>query len=391
MQTSMLLYKVWRMWFFILFIFSMYPWFSWNVNPVAVSVITFFISFVLYTNGGFVERSYFPPLIVLLVFFIWQARRLNLFGLMNSVCFFISIATLFCLKEELKIDLIRFVTKWFAIIVGISMLFYILYLIGVPLPYTSSQMGDSSNYIFDNYYFFLTKDFAVRFRGPFLEPGHMTMGLAPLLFINRYDFKNPYVLILTLAQFLSISLAGIIVFFVGFFLITYSSAPTIKKAILSTLTIIVIVFFASILVYYFFGREAIEEEFLARLVFDSDLGTIAGYNRSTDYFDSIYNKVMASSDKWYGVEVNEDAFEGGVAGYKRFIVENGLIATFLIIVVYVLLLFQYKGRRSKQGSLFLIVVLLLLFQNAYPLWWCMLISAACSLPFMHSTNINSSR
>lgn len=375
----------------MLFVFSMYPWFAWNVNPIAVSIITVFISVSLYTYKGIMQRPYLPLLIILLMFFIWQARRLNLFGIINYICFYISIASLLCLKEKYKVDLIRFVTKWFAIIVGFSMFFYILYLLGVPLPHTPSQMGDSSNYVYDNYFFFLTKEFAVRFRGPFLEPGHMTMGLAPLLFINRYEFKKPYVLILAFAQLLSISLAGIIVFFIGFFLITYFSSPTIKSVLKPILIIGGVILGALFFVYYFFGREAIEEEFLARLVYDSDLGTIAGYNRTTDYFDNLYSRVMSSPDKWYGVELTEYDFEGGVAGYKRFIVENGLIATFLIVLVYILLLYQYKGQRDKLGICFLIVVLLLLFQNAYPLWWCMLISAACGLPFMHSTNIDSSK
>jgi len=384
MQTSMLLYKVWRMWFFILFIFSMYPWFSWNINSVVISIITVLLSALFLNKKNYIGKPYTLSLILFFIFFLWQARRLNLFGIIESICLFFSIAVLFCLREEYKYDLIRFITKWFSIIVGVSLFFYILYLLGFPLPYTYSQMGDSSNYEFDNYFFFLAKDISMRFRGPFLEPGHMTMGIAPILFINKYDFKNPYVVVLSLAQLFSMSLAGIILFFLGYILIALSRNKGVKQKILSITPLFLIVLIAGALIWYAYGRDSVEEMFLARLVYDSDLGTIAGYNRTTEYFDHLYNQVMSSSHRWVGVELTDQDFEGGVAGYKRFFVENGLISAFLIIVAYFSVAFKSGNRNKKLASMLLLVLILLLSQNAYPLWWCMLISLACGVPYMVS-------
>ncbi len=56
-----------------------------------------------------------------------------------------------------------------------------------------------------------------RFNGPFLEPGHLSMIVAILLYANKYDFKNNrYLWVLLVTIVLSFGLAGYVITIIGF-------------------------------------------------------------------------------------------------------------------------------------------------------------------------------
>ena len=116
------------------------------------------------------------------------------------------------INDELKSDILKFITNGMAILVGVSLLFYILFLFGVQLPYTTlrdSKLGYGGL----NYYAFITSDQLLeyfRFKSIFAEPGHLTMGLIPLLYVNRLNLRNKSVLVIFIAELFTLSLAGYI-------------------------------------------------------------------------------------------------------------------------------------------------------------------------------------
>ena len=75
---------------------------------------------------------------------------------------------------------------------------------------------------------------------------------------------------------------------------------------------------------------------------------------------------------WTGIPFDFSTLDTGVAGMKRYVVEYGLIGVLLVLIYYLSLL---KKRVTKMNFGLIVLVLLSLYQNAYPLWWCVLICA----------------
>ena len=94
---------------------------------------------------------------------------------------------------------------------------------GISLPFTyvdNSDLGYTGN----NYYLFVVDHDIVyfpRFRSIFAEPGHLTMGIIPLLFANRFNLKNKFVVILLLIEIFTFSLAGFVLIFVSLLLLLF--------------------------------------------------------------------------------------------------------------------------------------------------------------------------
>lgn len=197
-----------------LFIHSMYPWFTFEYENAYLSLGALGITAFVGLRTKIFQRNKSSIIVSLLFLFLylWLSKHSNIFGSLELVIQWLILCYIVSLQYEYKIQLIDFITKWFAILMSISLVAYILFLSGVPFPGT---IVEYQQYFMDNHYFFLQKEM-FRFQSVFLEPGHMTMGLAPLLFINKYNLKNRYVLILFIAQMLSLSLAGYMMMIIGY-------------------------------------------------------------------------------------------------------------------------------------------------------------------------------
>ena len=55
-----------------------------------------------------------------------------------------------------------------------------------------------------------------RFHSIFLEPGHLGCIIAFFVMANQYNFKNRYVLIMSIVLLFTLSLAGYVLFYIGF-------------------------------------------------------------------------------------------------------------------------------------------------------------------------------
>lgn len=361
----------------------MYPWFTWTYKPIVVTAIAFIIALLhaIFQNKQYTFKyKHLLPIFFFFLIISWESLNSNLFGKINYGLNFIIISLIICLKDNSKIELLNYITKWFAILLLISLSCYILFLFQAPLPHTALSYKESlhENYIFDNYYTFIVPAIRfisyTRFQGVFLEPGHLTMGLVILLFANKYDIKNKYVLILILAQIFALSLAGYVLMCIGFSFFILSSASINRKIIQKTIFVTIIFIGGVFIVNHLFSDNVIDTAILERLEYSN--GTIAGNNRTSSYFDNIYNQVINSPDKWTGVEWDHNAY-GGNSGFKKYVVTNGIIGVLLVILFYTSIIFNIKSRTMIGLSL---VLFLLLYQNAYPTWWCVCLSVIIGIP-----------
>mgnify|MGYP007096914430 FL=1 len=368
-----------------LFIHSMYPWFTFEYENAYLSLgalgITAFVGFqtkIFQRNKSSIIVS-----ILFLCLYLWLSKYSNIFGSLELIIQWLILCYIVSLKYEYKIQLIEFITKWFAILMSISLGAYILFLSGVSFPGT---IVEYQQYFMDNHYFFLQKEL-FRFQSVFLEPGHMTMGLAPLLFINKYNLKNRYVLILFIAQMLSLSLAGYMMMMIGYSVLFLFDKQSKKSKFISVLLSAILICSVAIFMQNSFENNVFDDLIFRRMQFDN--GHFVGDNRSSVYLDRQFEDVVSSSDILTGRYFNAEMSEKGVAGYKKFIVQYGLIGCVLLILsffsTYKLLI--YKHRRN--AFLLVIMILLLLLQNAYPTWWCIVIATICGTTFMQNKEISN--
>jgi len=291
------------------------------------------------------------------------------------------------LEQSKKIAFIKFATNGMAIILGISLLFYILLILGMPLSYTNIEYKNGW-YPSRNYYTFITGIDLIgmyRFKSIFMEPGHLTMGLAPLLFANKYDIKNKSVLILFTAQLFTLSLAGYIAMAIGVLFQSFSKSKgkTQRKLLCVIITLIVILV-----------TNVSKDDFLYKSVisrFEIVDGKLAGDNRFSYQLESYYNRFVKTSDFLTGIgpEFFKYNFDGdtGNSGYKLFLIQYGLIGGILVVIFYTFL--SFKFRRYQTFGLSLIMMMLLL-QNSYPLWFAVPFVYICGMPFMvQSTTIKT--
>lgn len=357
-----------------LYLFAIYPWPTWQINFRIVWGMALISYTYLLVSKPFLfasSKEYMPYSIALLLMLAWMNKNSIagfVFGLGNFWCIYL----LLRLREGVKYELIHFITKWLSIIIGVSLVAFILHFIGFPMPHSSIRFLDNIAYdYFDNYYFFITNAGSNRFQSIFLEPGHMTMGLAPILFLNKYDFKNRYVLVLLISQLFSFSLAGYISLIFGFIWITFTN--NIEKKFTYIFSFLCVFFLIVVGINSLSNSNIFSELILDRLRMED--GQIIGYNRTNALFDDVYDSFIKSGDIWMGQASSttlEDLFKGhGNAGYQLFIFMEGMISFILVVVCYSYPILFYK-KKCIVG--YCILLLLLLSQNSYPLWWTMMIA-----------------
>ncbi len=373
--------KAWilyRFWFFFLFIFSMYPWFTWGIaNYVAYSVgviINIIILTWSYKSFYKAKQSDWAFVLLLLITCLWL-HNYSIYSLMSGILLWGTIFPWIMLKDEYKADIIRFITKYFAIILLISITTFILFQIGVDFPHSLIHYRDSYGKIY-NYYTFIYLGRGggpLRFQSIFLEPGHMTMGIAPLLFINRYNLKNKYVLILFIVQLFSFSLAGYIVLALGYLLQWFSS----NKRKLYPLLVIPVCITIFIYCQNYVFKDDLVNKFIVERISGED------FNRTSSNLTVEFNKDIQSGQIIVGNQYLPESLAGanGSAGIKVFLYVSGLIGLLLITLVYLYPII-IRQKATKITVSFLIILAALLAQNSYPFWFCIYISLICGSTYL---------
>jgi hypothetical protein len=321
----------------------------------------------------------------------------NLNGAISHFFLLCIIIVLINTKDTLKAELIKFITNGMAILVGISLIMFILFFIGIPFPQTPLQ-DLKLGYNAINYYGFIM-DIDIReyyrFKSIFAEPGHLSMGIIPLLYINKLNLKNKSVLVLFIAEIFTLSLAGYITLFSSIAIYLFSDKKTSRNARILILGTILIS------VYFFVKSDEdniINKSIISRLQFDETKGTIAGYNRSKAYTDYSFDNFVKSSNFIYGIDQNSYSLVTvGSAGYKVYILRYGLLGIILVFLFYLFYAISY--RNYLVLGLF-VIFMMLLYQDSYPFWYAVIFSYILGIsilqekcehfyPLFKSCNINS--
>jgi hypothetical protein len=231
---------------------------------------------------------------------------------------------------------------------------------------------------FENYIFFVrsTKVFdTYRFNGPFLEPGHLGMICAFILYANRFDVRNNrYLWVILIVTLLTLSLAAYVLLFLG-----------ISFFYINKVSHIIRILFLLFLCHYIVttvwnsGDNYINNLILARLKFDEVKG-ISGNNRISYSTDKYYKKFVLTHQVLTGVgqqkyaSLSKNRIIAG-AGYKIYILQNGIIGLLLVFLFYYKIVQLSPNRR--YAYCFLLLLLFAFLQRAYPMWFSWLFLFIC--------------
>lgn len=283
-------------------------------------------------------------------------------GLMTFMMY-LPVLYLLQLPYEYQKDLLKFVTKWYAIMLIPGILLYWI-LLFTTLPsfgeFVHPNYKPYTNYLF---YIKTTFDFGTfeRFNAFFLEPGHQALVSSFIMMANRYDFKRcPWLLVMVVGVIFSFSLAGYLLTAVGFVLLKVNS---MAKA-LGVSAIITAVALGAIA--WSGGDNALNELIVSRLEYDESSG-IKGNNRFFDNTDYEYERAVGTKYFWIGVKGKANMELIGGAGFKIYVLNYGMVGAILALLFYLSVIPSRPDYRYTIS--FLLVLVLCFLQRAYPFWY----------------------
>ena len=356
---------------FIAFLGSLNPWFMWSIgNYYPVLFFGFLAGSYLVSRGMkentiFTRKDFVLPMMTLILFTIYE--RISMESNINAYIMLLFRYSFFYALFKLDLErlpkLATFICKMMALLLIPSILGYIIYLNGFPLPCRDVQFGEF--YSFSNYYLFMIPDsdifiFFPRFISYFLEPSIIGSACAFLLFTQRGKWRKWYNIILLTTLLLSFSLASYIYLIVIMFFNSWTAG---KKMFRKLMAVAAILITATIITFTYNGGDNLMHD-LIMLRLEVDDGELAGDNRVTGNFESDYNNFIKSSDIILGRKF--EATEFGNAGYRVFFYENGIVGIILLLVFYSTSMMYSPNIRAVISAL--IIASLYFGVSAFMLW-----------------------
>ena len=385
-MKTLLIKKIFQ--FVLLFeiLWGAHAWFTWSFDNSKLHkyIVFLFICFLtyLYQLTYKIKLSFSKKILIsLFCFFLayWHVSNYTIFSIVGCL-FMLYPVWVLCSDKYNSKDHLDFVAKSLSILIvlGILQYFFLQY---YSLPSVVIQYGHKESYSFFNYGFnivnirVLYESFS-RFNSVFLEPGYMSALLCFMLYALNYDFHKRYIRILVYGLILSFSLAGYILFAVGFFF----SQMQKKKAILFRILCVIsfVCAFAFVGENYNQGKNLVNERILTRLKYDEEKG-LSGNNRTSDMTREYLLQGFFNGDVLWGLgqervqsinkspDSNEifshDKING--TGFEYYIVVYGLIPVFFYFLFYVYL-GRYLTNNKKYAKGFIVMILLCFMQSSYP-------------------------
>ena len=368
---------LWIYYFGILcaFFISLTPWPLWKLYPY-VGIVAFLPILCAYmmsrtlSSPIFTRKDFALPFVACTICVLSMALlgRKNIFGIIGDIFMLPVFLSLFTLNKEDLVRLGDMLSKVMGVLLLLSMLAYFFYILGFSLPHfhIAFPYGD---YTYENYFFFLIDDRSAgidipRFHSIFLEPSHMSMACVALLLTQIGRWKKWYNFSILVAIVISFSLAGYIFLVVLYFASSWLRGKSIVKKVVLFASGLALIVILSLL--YNGGDNMVNQLILQRLEVNED-GKLAGDNRVTGMFDSVYKEFSHSEKLLYGeggIKMAKYA-DGGNAGYKVFLYTYGLISLFFIIMFFFAICCTSSLMRQKITML--IVSFISFIPHGYPL------------------------
>lgn len=339
---------------------SLLPWFLWPIAKyyqliACVPLVVSLAMSIHLRQPIFTARDYIYPTVAVTVLISVMALcgGKNVTGFITiplGVTIFLSLFMVD--KKELQ-ALSRILTRIMATILAISIPFYILYLIGRPLPHYHVA-PEAVLHTYENYRFFLVDDrfeleIIPRFISVFPEPSWLGMGCVSLLFSQAGRWNTWACRILFVGLLMSFSLAAYICLIVMLFVVSWIKGNAIMGKFVLLTTVCAALIVGSL--YYNRGDNLVNTLIVQRLTFTND-GKLEGDNRTTEVFTKEFDKMMKRGE-WLTGKGQEAfvRFGEGNSGFRVFLYINGAISVICLIVFFATIVYTSHNPRARLAFL----------------------------------------
>ena len=374
---------------FIVFLVTMYHWAGWKYQYQISLFISFCMSVFCIKNNDLFEfraKNIVSFSLMFLAYLYAMAHwRFNFFNLAfynQFLSFGLPILYTICLRKEQRIIVFEKIYTWFAyLMLPAILLYFITLFVNIPslgiVDWGATKDYEEFYGVAYNYLFMLkpishaSEELFSRFRGPFLEPGHLGMICAFLLLGKGFDYKNRASRIIIFSLLLTLSLAGYVLGLIAV-LINYITTNTLK---LRTIAVpVILILFTFLFTKNFQGGDNyLNKMILNRLVQDEETG-IVGNDRASATTIMLYEAMLNDPtlllygyDKTYIESYNVDREVISGAGYVYFVVRRGLIALLLAFSFYAF--WAINAKNKKYALLAFFFILLSFWQRDYFFWY----------------------
>ena len=376
-----ILWKLFKVLFFIFAIASFRAWFFWWIPGVYTSFLFMLICmtlWIVYPKAFLKKQKNTTWFLTLFVACMLTSVHRNLNGILEI---FFSIMPLFFImsfKDDYKQDFLKTFNVLFGGFLLVSVSYYILFLTGFDLPYNYIQQSSDTR-VYGNYYLFVVVDEILpydRFCSVFLEPGYLGCLLSLLLFSNGFSFRRSswYNWVYVICLLLTLSLAGWALTIIGLFFLLLKKSKRSNRVWLALGITAVVLGGYLFAVNYNNGDNIVNEAIVMRLEYDEAKESIAGYNRSSEDQDHyFYNNFIKSDAVFFGVDNWADTLDEGVADWKTYVICYGFVglAAFLLFL-FVSVVTEKKGRFMRLC--YTALYFLMFVQTMYGVYWLIYIS-----------------
>ena len=360
-------------------LYSLHAYMFWHIENTTITLIIFTLTLLVHTIYS--KHYHFHNIMIVtlcVVIAVLTGTHGNMNGYIFNVINLFPFLSFLFLNDKYKYGVFSLWRNVLCVIISISLIAYSLVMVGVNMPSFMDFYGDVTGtgyYIARNYFLFIqlhsiyTDIALVRFQSIFLEPGFLACLIVMMFYIDRFNFtKRRSNIILLIAFILTFSIAGYLLFIV-FYIIR-----TMKGSRYKLLSIIGLSFFVMGIylygTYYNDGNNEVNTQIFRRLQYDSERGTIEGYNRTTEAFDAYFDNFIFSSNAIMGdYQGYERMFSGGGpnVGIKYYIVVYGLLG----LVTYCLFLLSpfYRMIKKNYFTLFYMILWFVIFARGNYVMW----------------------
>lgn len=389
MQGMRSLYYAYVLCLFLLLSWGAHAWFTWGMKGMTLIIVLGSITAIswLYRIKNHIALSYRPALLLAWIALI-ELRCLHSGGYLQIRDILLGSLMAYPLwvmmsDEEHIEDVFSSITKVFAVLLVPGIILHVIMLIVGTLPSVIVHNPSSVLYAFYNYGVLLKsateyEASGIRFQSMFLEPGYCGTLLAFMLHAARYDFKKRENVVLLVSLFLSLSLAGILLFVVGYVLNGWAQKKDMTVYFVFGIILGAVVLFG---LNYNEGDNVVNEMVLYRIMPSEDKDELK--NRRNSIGADLYFAHMFETGEWlrglgeeriamingedFGtadVSYGEEVIRG--TGYKIYILNYGVLTVLIAFFIYLFTGPGWLGWTDRYAWSFLLLIVITFLPTSYP-------------------------
>ncbi|MCF0181636.1 MAG: hypothetical protein HUK11_05210 [Muribaculaceae bacterium] len=371
---------------FYLLLFSMEAWFlayipTWVTGVIEIGLIWL----MLYYKNRYYENNVQTEIriivICLAIAIFWN--HMSSWGTtISSVFSAIIMCVLLQFSEEDRVIILKRNTMWFSILLTISITAWLIHVFYSPLKSYGPVYRAGEFYLLNHNYLYFTELISDpdRFKSVFLEPGHVSMIATFFVAANRFDFRNIFVLLISLCIIPTFGLAGYVLFIIGYAL--YSIENNRIKTVLKRAVPVVTLAYCAFMFFqeYNGGNNLFNDLIVNRLEYDEEKGVV-GNDRASIHFETAFDTAVKNGEILIGISEREFKSiydSGGVgSGAIVYMLQHGIIGSFFLLFSYFLI---SKKSKYKRWAFFMFLIYAISFlQRVYFFWAAYYIPFICSL------------